>query len=212
MAYSGMKKLRRSALLATAPLALLCGSEAWAQAGAAENTSDTADDSAEADSGAMIVVTARKREESLQDTPIAISAFTGENLEARGLQRANDLASFTPNLTFQNSPGHSGSSAAAAVYIRGVGQQDFVPTVEPGVGIYVDGVYVARSVGAVLDILDVERIEVLRLLSLPLRRGPPPEAQACYQRLDHGVSPPAPTAIDADGNALHPEDTDHPNQ
>ena len=108
-----------------------------------------------------IVVTARKRTESLQETPIAITAFTGDGLAARGIDRADDLANFTPNLTFQNSPGHSASSNAA-VYIRGVGQQDFVPTVEPGVGIYVDGIYVARSLGAVLDIVDVERIEVLR--------------------------------------------------
>lgn len=83
--------------------------------------------------------------------------------------------------------------------------------------IRLDGRRITRSscavhAGSTLVLPVGERIEVLRLLSLPLRRGPPPEAQACYQRLDHGVSPPAPTAIDADGNALHPDDTDHPNQ
>ena len=56
----------------------------------------------------------------------------------------------------------SGASNSASIYIRGVGQQDFVPTVEPGVGVYVDGVYVARSVGAILDLVDFERVEVLR--------------------------------------------------
>lgn len=109
-----------------------------------------------------IVVTARKRSEDLQATPISITAFSGAELQTRGIDRMDDIANYTPNLTFQNSPGHSGSGSAAAVYIRGIGQQDFVPTVDPGVGIYLDGVYIARSLGAVLDLVDVERIEVLR--------------------------------------------------
>lgn len=74
----------------------------------------------------------------------------------------SDLAQLTPNLTLQNNPSFSGVSNSASIYIRGVGQQDFVPTVEPGVGVYVDGVYVARSVGAILDLVHFERIEVLR--------------------------------------------------
>ncbi|MGI9296128.1 MAG: TonB-dependent receptor [Pseudomonadales bacterium] len=108
------------------------------------------------------VVTARKREESLQDAPLAVSAYTGDSLEYRGASNIGDIAEFTPNLTFQNNPSFGGSSNAAAVYIRGVGQKEFLPTTEPGVGIYVDGVYVARSVGAILDLIDVERVEVLR--------------------------------------------------
>lgn len=110
----------------------------------------------------VITVTARKREESLQDTPISITAFTDRALEARGVQSTEGLAQLTPNLTLQNNPSFSGASNSASIYIRGVGQQDFVPTVEPGVGVYVDGVYVARSVGAILDLVDFERIEVLR--------------------------------------------------
>lgn len=109
-----------------------------------------------------IVVTARKREESLQETPIAVSAFTGRGLEARGVQSTEGLAQITPNLTLQNNPSFSGASNSAAIYIRGIGQQDFVPTVEPGVGVYVDGVYVARSLGSILDLVDFERVEVLR--------------------------------------------------
>jgi iron complex outermembrane receptor protein len=109
-----------------------------------------------------IVVTARKREETLQDTPIAVSAFSGRGLEARGIQNTEGLAQITPNLTLQNNPSFSGSSNSAAIYIRGIGQQDFVPTVEPGVGVYVDGVYVARSLGSILDLVDFERVEVLR--------------------------------------------------
>lgn len=109
-----------------------------------------------------VVVTARKREESLQDAPISISAFTGEALEYRGVTNISQISDFTPNLTFQNNPSFGGSSNAASVYLRGVGQKEFLPTTEPGVGIYVDGVYVARSVGAILDLIDVERVEVLR--------------------------------------------------
>jgi len=109
-----------------------------------------------------ITVTARKREESLQDTPISISAYTAESLEYRGVTQLSEIADFTPNLVFQNNASFGGASNAAAVYIRGIGQKEFLPTVEPGVGIYVDGVYIARSVGAILDIVDVERVEVLR--------------------------------------------------
>lgn len=102
---------------------------------------------------APITVTARKREESIQTTPISITAFSGAGLEARGIQSTDRLAEVTPNLTLQNNPSFSGASNSASIYIRGVGQQDFVPTVEPGVGVYVDGVYVARSVGAILGIV-----------------------------------------------------------
>ncbi len=109
-----------------------------------------------------IVVTARKRVESLQDAPISISAFSGSDLESRGADDLIAVAQFTPNLTVQNNPGNGASTSAAAVYLRGVGQDDFAPTLEPGVGIYVDGVYVARTVGALLDILDIDRLEVLR--------------------------------------------------
>ena len=109
-----------------------------------------------------ITVTARKREESLQSAPLAVSAFTSEGLEYRGVSKIDALAKFTPGLVIQNNPGEGGSGAVAAIYIRGIGQSDFIPTVEPGVGLYVDGVYIARSVGAILDLVDVERVEVLR--------------------------------------------------
>lgn len=109
-----------------------------------------------------IVVTARKREESVQDTPIAVSAFTGASLEARGIQRVDDIAQLTPNMSFDNINTNGGGGSSAAVYIRGVGQRDFLPSADPGVGIYVDGVYFARSIGSVLDLVDVERVEVLR--------------------------------------------------
>lgn len=146
----------RAACLAAASLTSLIPFAARAQeADATEEGAASALDEA-------IVVTARKRTESLQETPISITAYSGAGLEARGIQSTDRLAEITPNLTLQNNPSFSGASNSASIYIRGVGQQDFVPTVEPGVGVYVDGVYVARSVGAILDLVDFERIEVLR--------------------------------------------------
>lgn len=109
-----------------------------------------------------VTVTARKREESLQDTPIAVSAFTGEGMEKRGVTKLNGVAAFAPNMSFQSNPSFGGASNAASIYIRGVGQKEFLPTTEPGVGLYVDGVYIARSVGAVLDLVDIAQVEVLR--------------------------------------------------
>jgi iron complex outermembrane recepter protein len=109
-----------------------------------------------------VTVTARRREENIQDTPISIAAYSGAALEARGVERADDLAQIVPNLIFQQNPGAGGSASNAAVFIRGVGQSDFIPTVDPGVGLYVDGVYVARSVGSLLDLVDIDHVEVLR--------------------------------------------------
>jgi len=109
-----------------------------------------------------LVVTARRREEGLQNAPIAISAYTGETLEYRGVTKLDEITRFVPNLTIENNPSFAGASNSAAIYIRGIGQKEFLPTSEPGVGLYVDGVYIARSVGAILDLIDIERLEVLR--------------------------------------------------
>jgi iron complex outermembrane recepter protein len=109
-----------------------------------------------------VVITARKRQESLQDAPLSVAAFTGDGLEQRGITDVAEVAQLIPNLVFDTAPPISGNSAAAAVFIRGVGQLDFTINVDPGVGTYIDGVYVARSVGGVIDLLDLERIEVLR--------------------------------------------------
>jgi len=109
-----------------------------------------------------LIVTARKREESLQETPIAISAFNANDIEARNIRDISAISRLTPNLVFDTAPPVSGNSSGASVFLRGVGQLDFTVNVDPGVGIYVDGVYVSRSIGSVLDLLDVERVEVLR--------------------------------------------------
>ena len=117
------------------------------------------EDAASAESGDEIIVTARRREENLLDVPIAVSAFSGEALELRGALDLTDIGNITPNTTLETS---RGSNSTLSAFIRGIGQQDPVSGFEPGVGIYLDDVYLNRPQAAVLDIYDVERIEVLR--------------------------------------------------
>lgn len=107
-----------------------------------------------------VVVTAQFREQNVQDTPLAITAISGETLELRSQASVTDIAAQAPNVTLAEGAAFGGNSLTA--YIRGVGQTDFIPAVEPGVGIYVDDVYFASITGSVLQLVDVERIEVLR--------------------------------------------------
>jgi iron complex outermembrane receptor protein len=109
-----------------------------------------------------VTVTAQRRAERLQDTPISISAFTSAAIDRLGVTNVGELAQFAPNVRFDFTAPISGASNAAGVFIRGIGQSDFALTTEAGVGTYVDGVYMSRSLGGVLDVLDVERMEVLR--------------------------------------------------
>ena len=109
-----------------------------------------------------IVVTARKRSENLQDTPISITAFSERDLEAKGYANIGGLQDAASNLSITTSSPVSGSSNSASVFIRGIGQIDFTPNTNPGVGIYLDGVYIARSVGGVLDLVDIQSIDVLK--------------------------------------------------
>lgn len=124
----------------------------------AQDTSEEAivnDDTPEGD----IIVTARRREESLIDVPIAVSAFSGEQLEQRGAIDITDIGNLAPNTTLETS---RATNSTLSAFIRGIGQQDPVSGFEQGVGIYLDDVYLNRPQAAVLDIYDVERIEVLR--------------------------------------------------
>jgi len=109
-----------------------------------------------------IVITARKISESLQDVPIAVSAFTAESLKKKGLSNISQVGDYTPSLIMDFTSALTGSSASITTFIRGIGQSDFLLTIDPGVGLYVDGVYVARSVGGIVDLLNLERIEVLK--------------------------------------------------
>jgi len=106
-----------------------------------------------------IVVTARKRAESLQDTPVAVTAIQGDVLTQNVFADIADIQAQVPNLSIYGSRNQSGSITA---FIRGVGQADPLWGVDPGVGLYLDDVYVARAQGGLLDVFDVERIEVLR--------------------------------------------------
>nr|WP_298132172.1 TonB-dependent receptor [uncultured Pseudoxanthomonas sp.] len=128
---------------------------AWAQ-DAATTASTPATNATTLDS---VKVTARKREETLQDVPVAVTAFTPETLDKLNIKDLGDLDAQVPNLTVYAA---RGSTSTVTAYIRGVGQADPLWGVDPGVGIYLDDVYIARPQGALLDVFDVERIEVLR--------------------------------------------------
>ena len=109
-----------------------------------------------------VVVTARKQVENLQQVPIAVSVFSAESIESKGIDTIVGIADFSPNVTLDFTSPISGASSALVAFIRGIGQSDFAINFEPGVGIYVDGVYYARTIGSVIDLMDVERIEVLK--------------------------------------------------
>ena len=122
---------------------------------------ETTDNSPAAKDGGLerIEVTARKTVESLQSVPIAVTSIGAAELAENGISVMTEVQRFSPNTTLQTS---RGTNSTLTAFIRGVGQQDPLWGYEPGVGIYVDDVYMARPQGAVLDLLDVERIEVLR--------------------------------------------------
>jgi iron complex outermembrane receptor protein len=109
-----------------------------------------------------VITTARRTAENLQDTPVSVTTISGEMLQEIGAIDLRSVTNVTPNMEFSYAGNGSGGGNFAQVFIRGVGQPDFIITKDPGVGIYVDGVYLARAPGSVLELLDVERIEVLR--------------------------------------------------
>jgi iron complex outermembrane recepter protein len=108
-----------------------------------------------------VVVTAEFRSEKLQETPLAITAISGAQLESHNITSLPDVAKIAPNVTMFEASAAFGKTNAA--FIRGIGQGDFnLAAGEPGVGVYVDDVYFATTFGSVLDLLDLERVEVLR--------------------------------------------------
>jgi iron complex outermembrane receptor protein len=156
-----MGRKSRSWLLAKASLAGIASLGSLLPFGgiAAAQQSDTETAVAEQDD---IIVTARRREESLQDTPIAISAFSAETLATRQITQTQDLELITPSLQFKPAGQLSGNSASSVVFIRGVGQLDPTAAVDPGVGVYIDEVYVGRAVGGTIEFGDIAGVEVLR--------------------------------------------------
>lgn len=109
-----------------------------------------------------ITVTARKIEERLQDTPISVSAFTADSLERRQIFNTETLDQVTPNLSFTNDTALAGNNSSSAIFIRGIGQTDPTATVDPGVGLYIDDVYMGQSVGGTMDFRDIAGVQVLR--------------------------------------------------
>ena len=142
---------------------LACAAPAYAQENPATSDEVPANQQTQAEaaqaSSTEIVVTARRRNEALLDVPIAVTAFSGEQLNRQGALDITAVAQSTPNVTLEVS---RGTNTTLTAFIRGVGQQDPVAGFEQGVGIYLDDIYLNRPQGAVLDIYDVERIEVLR--------------------------------------------------
>ncbi|OYY90955.1 MAG: TonB-dependent receptor [Sphingomonas sp. 28-66-16] len=150
--------MKRHLLLITSALSISLGAApAFAQS-AASNTPEATDDSAQSTVG-EIIVTAQRRDQKIQDVPIAISAFSADELQARGVTSALDLGQFVPNLIAQN---NTGLGSANAYYIRGLGNTETIPTFDPPVGTYVDDVYLSRQNANNLNLFDVERVEVLR--------------------------------------------------
>ncbi|QBX37047.1 TonB-dependent receptor [Brevundimonas sp. S30B] len=144
-----MNRLVKTALMAGAAWTAL-GGVAAAQSAPSDQQATTVGD---------IIVTARRTEESLQRTPLAISAFSGETLARQGVQQVTDIQGAVPNLNIVQG---RGSSNATNIYIRGVGQPDALQTFDPAVGVYVDDVYYSRIRGTQFDLLDLERVEILR--------------------------------------------------
>ncbi len=117
----------------------------------------TAQDPGAAPAIEEILVTARRREESLQRVPMSVSAFSEARIRELQADDISDLQYSVPNLYLEK-----GDAGNAVVYIRGIGQNDSLAFADAGVGIYLDDVFIARSQAAFLDLFDIERVEVLR--------------------------------------------------
>lgn len=110
----------------------------------------------------VITVTARRREESLQDVPVSVSIVSAEALARQGITATTDLDQIVPNLQFTSYGTLTGNNSSAQVFIRGIGQTDATGAVDPGVGLYIDDVYIGRSVGGAMDFRDIANVQVLR--------------------------------------------------
>lgn len=110
----------------------------------------------------QIIVTARRVEENLQETPIAITALSGSALEERQVFSTNVLDQVVPNLQFADNAPLAGNNSSSQIFIRGIGQTDPTSTVDPGVGLYIDDVYIGNAVGGTMTLRDIASVQVLR--------------------------------------------------
>ena len=150
----------RSVFLCTSALALMTPAAAFAQSAPPADSQTAQQGNDQAPNGDEIVVTAQFREQNLQDTPLAITAVNSAMLEARSQTDISQVANQAPSVTLKPQGAAFGPSLVAN--IRGVGQYDFNPALEPGVGLYVDDVYYATLTGSIFDLLDLDRVEILR--------------------------------------------------
>jgi iron complex outermembrane receptor protein len=109
-----------------------------------------------------VTVTAQRRAENIQQVPIAVTAFTAETLASRNLTDIHALGNLTPGVNLDSGAPFSADRSVLSASIRGIGQDDFAFNLNPGVGVYVDGVFLARTIGANQNLLDVDRIEILK--------------------------------------------------
>jgi len=109
-----------------------------------------------------ITVTARKVSENLQETPIAITVLSGSDLEDRQIFSTNVLDQVVPNLQFGDNAALAGNNHSSQVFIRGIGQTDPTSTVDPGVGLYIDDVYMGSAIGGTMELRDIDNVQVLR--------------------------------------------------
>ncbi|HEX9799947.1 MAG TPA: TonB-dependent receptor [Thermoanaerobaculia bacterium] len=156
--------LMRTTIAVACSLALLApaASSAEEEEGAAPAAGEatSAEDDAERTFEETTTVTAKKREEDIYDVPVSVTAFSGEEMVQQGIVDLVDIGKFVPNLNVtQFSAGHTSSSNP---FIRGIGLQDHLITTDPGVSVYVDGVYLGRQVGQNWNLQNIERVEVLR--------------------------------------------------
>ena len=151
----------RAAYIASASLlSIATATPAFAAQPAADQPAQPADNQANQAGGPDIVVTAQFREQRLQDTPLSITAVPAALLEQRGQHSLAEVTNQAPNVQLRQAGSSFGDSLTA--FIRGVGQADFDPALEPGVGMYIDDVYYSALTGANFELLDLERVEVLR--------------------------------------------------
>ena len=106
-----------------------------------------------------ITVTARRVEENLQDTPVAVTVVSGDALEERQIFETTELDQLVPNLQFADNAPLAGNNNSSQVFIRGIGQTDPTSTVDPGVGLYMDDVYIGSAVGATMGLRDIASIQ-----------------------------------------------------
>ncbi|MEC3910952.1 TonB-dependent receptor [Sphingobium sp. CR2-8] len=153
----------KSGCALTALTAAMLSTTAWAQSSAGNETPAAAQDAGQADADGGnrdIIVTAQFRQQRLQDTPLAITALSADMLNNRDQTSLSNIGGYAPSVSVSEAPSYYGNSLVA--FIRGVGQSDSSFALEPGVGIYIDDVYFGTTFGAVFDLTDLERVEILR--------------------------------------------------